>query len=132
LICLAEYVLVVSLFNVFPLPQKSGFRKSFAFAGQAMDRGYSVLVFPEGARTQDGEMKPFMEGIGLLVKSLGATVAPVRIDGLYELKKVRRRFARRGEITVTLGDLERFSADSEPTCITRRLENSVESLSRVI
>jgi long-chain acyl-CoA synthetase len=43
----AQYVLVVSLFNVFPLPQKSGFRKSFEFAGETMDRGYSVLVFPE-------------------------------------------------------------------------------------
>ena len=130
MICFAEYVLVVSLFNVFPLPQKSGFRKSFAFAGEAMDRGYSVLVFPEGARTQDGEMKQFMEGIGLLVKNLGAPVVPARIDGLYELKNARRRFARPGEITVTLDAPVRFSADSEPASITNRLEKRVASLGR--
>jgi long-chain acyl-CoA synthetase len=53
---LGKYLLVVELFNVFPLPQKSGFRRSFDFAGESMDRGYSVLVFPEGARTQDGKM----------------------------------------------------------------------------
>ena len=47
-----QYYLIVALFNVFPLPQRSGFRKSFAFAGELVDRGYSVLVFPEGARTK--------------------------------------------------------------------------------
>src|SRR4029077_2402813 len=32
------------LFNVFPLPQFSGFRESFRFAGESADRGYSLLV----------------------------------------------------------------------------------------
>ena len=36
--------------------EKSGFRESFAYAGEAVDRGYSVLVFPEGRHTTDGEM----------------------------------------------------------------------------
>src|SRR5207248_9615010 len=42
------YWLVTALFNVFPLPQFSGFRESFRFAGDCVDRGYSVLIFPEG------------------------------------------------------------------------------------
>ena len=45
------YYLVVALFNVFPLPQQSGVRESFAYAGESVDRGYSVLVYPEGKRT---------------------------------------------------------------------------------
>jgi long-chain acyl-CoA synthetase len=130
LIWLANYVLVVSLFNVFPLPQKSGFRRSFAFAGETMDRGYSVLVFPEGARTQDGEMKPFMEGIGLLAKNLSVPIVPARIDGLYELKKARKRFARSGQIAVTIGEPVSFSHDDDPASITRELEKLVASLSR--
>ncbi len=43
-----NYWLVTALFNVFPLPQFSGFRESFRFAGESADRGYSLLVFPEG------------------------------------------------------------------------------------
>ena len=45
------YYLVVALFDVFPLPQQSGVRESFAYAGESVDRGYSVLVYPEGVRT---------------------------------------------------------------------------------
>lgn len=129
LISLAQYILVVSLFNVFPLPQKSGFRRSFAFAGETMDRGYNVLVFPEGARTRDGEMKPFMEGIGLLAKQLRVPIVPARIDGLYELKKAGKIFARRGQIKVTIGEAVSFSHGDDPSSITRELENRVESLS---
>jgi len=35
----------------FPLPQFSGFRESFRFAGESADRGYSVLVFPKAKST---------------------------------------------------------------------------------
>jgi long-chain acyl-CoA synthetase len=128
LIGLAEYLLVVSLFNVFPLPQKSGFRRSFAYAGESMDRGYNLLVFPEGARTPDGEMKPFMEGIGLLAKNLSAPIVPVRIDGLYQLKKQRKHFAGRGQIRITIGEPVVFSASDDAESITRELERRVTSL----
>jgi long-chain acyl-CoA synthetase len=124
----AKYTLVVLLFNVFPLPQRSGFRRSFAFAGETMDRGYSVLVFPEGARTTDGEMKPFMEGIGLLAKNLNVPIVPARIEGLYELKKRRKHLAGGGEITVTIGEPVSFSPRDEPATITNELERRVASL----
>jgi len=124
----AKYALVVSLFNVFPLPQKSGFRKSFEFAGEAMDRGYSVLVFPEGRRTPDGEMKPFMDGIGLLAKKLAVPVVPSNIDGLYALKKSRTKFARSGQITVALGEPVIFAHDEDPGAITTELEKRVAEL----
>lgn len=122
---LSKYLLVVGLFNVFPLPQKSGFRGSFDFAGESMDRGYCVLVFPEGARTQDGGMKPFMEGIGLLAKNLNVAVVPARIEGLFALKNRRKKFARRGEVTLTIGEPVSFSRDDDPGGITKELEMRV-------
>lgn len=128
LILLAQYALVVSLFNVFPLPQKSGFRRSFAFAGEAMDRGYSVLVFPEGSRTRDGEMHPFMEGIGLLAKNLGVPIVPAKIDGLYQVKNEGRSFAAPDHIKVTIGEPIIISHNDEPSTITKLLEQRVASL----
>lgn len=116
------YWLVLCLFNAFSLPQESGFRRSFSFAGRLADRGYNLLVFPEGQRTHDGRMNPFMGGIGLMVAGLNMTVVPVRIAGLFELKKRRRYFALPGEITVTFGEPVSYERGENAGRITKDLE----------
>ena len=117
-----QYLLVVTLFNVFPLPQKSGFRRSFAHAGAAVDRGYSVLVFPEGRTTPDGALLPFMSGIGMLAAQLNVPVVPVKIEGLFELKQRNRHWAWPGRVKLTFGQPVRFARDTDPAVITRVLE----------
>ena len=116
------------MLNLFPLPREAGFRESFAYAGEAVDRGYSVLVFPEGHHTTDGKLCAFRAGIGLLAKNLAIPVVPMRIDGLFELKQAGKKFARPGQIRVKIGALARFAPETEPEVITRELENIVGSL----
>jgi long-chain acyl-CoA synthetase len=89
------YWLVTALFNVFPLPQFSGFRQSFRFAGESVDRGYSVLIFPEGEvnNSADSGMAAFQSGIGLLAQNLGLPIIPMRLDGVWQMKQERRRQA---------------------------------------
>jgi long-chain acyl-CoA synthetase len=48
----AAYWLVTALFNLFPLPRRRDFQASFAHAGKALDRGYNVMVFPEGVEVE--------------------------------------------------------------------------------
>ena len=50
--------LLTALFNVFPLPRLRDFQRSFTHAGEALDRGYHVLVFPEGTRSAAGQLAP--------------------------------------------------------------------------
>ena len=123
-----RYLLVVIVFNVFPLPQKSGFRRSFSYAGEAMDKGYSVLVFPEGRTTQDGRMNPFMSGTGLLAENLNVPVVPIKIEGLFNLKVERRYFSPPGTVTVTIGEPVVFEKGTDPAEITKRLEQAVREL----
>jgi len=123
-----QYWLIVALFNVFPLPQRSGFRKSFAFAGELVDRGWSVLVFPEGARTPDGKMAPFRAGIGLLATRLRLPVVPFRLDGLFARKQTGKRWARPGEIKVAIGAPVSFSETEAAENIARELERRVAAL----
>ena len=78
------YYLAVALFNVFPLPQQSGVRESFAYAGESVDRGYSVLVYPEGIRTPDGKACPFRSGIGMLAARLNIPVVGSWHTNLHE------------------------------------------------
>ncbi|HJP91795.1 MAG TPA: AMP-binding protein [Pyrinomonadaceae bacterium] len=119
-----EYLLGAALFNVFSLPRQSGFRRSFAYAGEAMDRGFSVLVFPEGAETTDGQLRPFRQGIGLLTSELNVPVVPIRLRGLFELKQRHQFFVRPGTVSVTFGDPIKFSAEATPAEITISLETT--------
>jgi long-chain acyl-CoA synthetase len=124
----AIYLLLTTLFNVFPLPRRRNFQRSFSHAGAAMDRGYSVLVFPEGTRSADGALAQFRGGIGLLAKESGAAVLPVAIRGLGELKTGDRRWFRSGKIEVHVGELIRFLAEESEAAITTRLHAEVEKL----
>jgi long-chain acyl-CoA synthetase len=113
---------------VFPLPRQSGFRKSFSYAGEAIDRGFSVMIFPEGHETRDGRMQSFKSGIGLLVSELNVPVVPIKLDGLFELKKRRRYFLRPGTVSVTFGEPIQFPAGKSAEELTRELEARVRSL----
>jgi long-chain acyl-CoA synthetase len=123
-----DYFLALSLFNVFPLPQQSGFLKSFSFAGDLADRGWNILVFPEGQTTVDGSIVPFRSGIGLLAKHLNIPVVPVRLAGLYDLKQQNRSLARPGHVRVVIGKPVRFSPDQDANEIAQELERRVREL----
>ncbi len=123
-----EWALGVSLLNLFPLPRDAGFRDSFAYAGESVDRGYSILVFPEGRHTTDGNIRPFRSGVGLLVKNLNIPVVPMRIDGLFELKQAGRKTARPLQITVRIGPPIRFDPSTDPERIAADLQNKVAQL----
>jgi long-chain acyl-CoA synthetase len=122
------YYLVVALFNVFPLPQQSGVRESFAYAGESVDRGYSVLVYPEGRRTPDGTPSPFRSGLGMLAARLNIPVLPLRIDGLYEMKTASRKIAHPGELKVVIGKPMTFPPDTPPEEITNQVEHVTWSM----
>ena len=125
---LLKYASVVFFFNVFSMPQESGFRRSFMFAGEMMDHGSSLLVFPEGQRTKHGSLNPFMPGTGLLIQKLDAPVVPMRIDGLWELKKAGRHFAWPGEVSLIIGEPVRYSTRQDPHAIAADLAEHVRAL----
>jgi len=123
-----RYFLATSLFNVFPLPQRSGFLQSFQFAGNLADRGWNILVFPEGQTTVDGRIAPFRSGIGLLAKQLNVPVVPMYLDGLFPLRQAEHIVARPGTVRVTIGQPARFSANQDADEIARELERRVREL----
>jgi long-chain acyl-CoA synthetase len=122
------WTLGVALLNLFPLPRAAGFRRSFAYAGEAVDRSYSILVFPEGRHTLDGKLNPFRAGIGLLANRLAIPVVPMRIDGLFEVKAAGKRFAWPAFIEVRIGNAVRIPPGSEPEEIAARLQKLVADL----
>ena len=123
-----QWILGVSLLNLFPLPRDAGFRRSFAYAGEAVDRGYSVLVFPEGRHTTDGKLCPFRSGIGLLAQDLRIPVVPMRIDGLFKYKRAGKHFAPPWKISVRVGAPMKFASSTDAAQIAAELQATVEEL----
>jgi long-chain acyl-CoA synthetase len=107
------YWLLTALFNVFPLPRARGFRRSFAHAGEAMDRGYSVLIFPEGTRSHTGVLGPFRSGIGLLARETEAPIIPVALRGLGVAPGEKARgWFHAGKIEVRVGRMVAAANDA--------------------
>lgn len=124
----AAYWLVVALFNVFPLPRQRGFRRSFAHAGEAMDQGDSVMVFPEGTRSRDGEMQSFRPGMGLLAQESAVPVLPVALIGLGAMRQGKVRWFRSGRLEVRVGNVIPVDENAEPAELAARFEESVRQL----
>jgi long-chain acyl-CoA synthetase len=127
------YIAVCAFFNVFPMPKESGARGSFQFAGESVDRGQSILVFPEGQLTRDGRLSPFRPGIGALAKNLDIPVIPIRLDGLYELRKAGKRMAKPRSVQVCIGGPARIVPDENgnepgPEAIAATLQRILETM----
>ncbi len=121
--------LVTALLNVFPLPAGAGLRRSFAHAGEALDRGYNVLVFPEGRRTLTGELQPFQTGISLLAAESRTQVVPVGIAGLWQAAQ-RTGFSRLRPpgLAVRVGQPLRQEPGESHVAFAARLHAAVEQL----
>ncbi len=100
----ANYLLASLFFNAFPLPQReAGTRQTLRYIGALLGEGFSVLIFPEGKRTDAGEIKPFQAGIGMIASKLDVPVVPVRLDGLDRILHHSWKVPTRGRARVAFG-----------------------------
>ena len=86
------------------------------------------LIFPEGRRTETGEMSPFRSGIGLLATHLNLPVIPMLIDGLFPLRAAKKHYAKPGAIQVRIGDPVRFESMADAEEIAGELQRMVSGL----
>lgn len=99
-----NYYLAALFFNAFPLPQReSGTRQTLRYIGDLIGGGDSLLIFPEGRRTEAGEIARFEAGVGMIASKLQVPVVPVRLKGLERILHTRWTRPRRGTATVTFG-----------------------------
>ncbi len=122
------YWLLTALFNVFPLPRLQGFRRSFAHAGEAIDRNYSILIFPEGTRSRSGRLGPFRPGIGLLATQAGIPVLPVALVGLEQIRGKSVRWFRSGVLEVRVGSPIDWAERKSAAQWTEELETAIRIL----
>ena len=108
--------------NSFLLPQRSGFRKNLIFMGRLIDRGVSILMFPEGTRSKDGKLLPFMPGLGLIIKELQVAIVPIQISGINHIYPRGAIFPKRGKCTVRVGKPLNFTFESPNEIVSKSRE----------
>ena len=123
-----NYYLAALFFNAFPLPQReAGARQTLRYIGEVTGSGFSVLIFPEGQRSDSGTILPFRPGVGMIASKLDIPVVPVRIDGLDRVLHPSWRMARPGRVRVAFGRPMRLTGE-DYEALTRQVEEAVRSL----
>ncbi len=70
--------------NLIPMDRQGGLRESLRLAGEVLDSGWNLLVFPEGTRSTSGEMAEFKPTLGYLALTNRVDVLPLHIHGAFE------------------------------------------------
>ncbi|HVL67702.1 MAG TPA: AMP-binding protein [Vicinamibacterales bacterium] len=123
-----NYYLASLFFSAFPIPQReTGARQTLRYIGEVIEDGYSVLIFPEGKRTQAGEMAPFQPGVGMIASRLGVPVVPVRIEGLEKILHQSWSFPKRGRARVAFGPPMSLKGN-DYAALAAEVERAVRSL----
>ena len=123
-------VLASVLANAFPLAREGGVRKSLELLGSRLDKGYNVLIYPEGKLTVGGPLQPFKAGAGLIAVEGATPIIPMKLK-IHSMSIIdRRRFPARlrGDVELVIGEPIRFDADMDHATATTRLEAAVAAL----
>jgi 1-acyl-sn-glycerol-3-phosphate acyltransferase len=97
--------------NVVPVDQERADMSALKTVIKQVRSGHCTVVFPEGARTLNGELQPAQPGLGLIIAKTLAPVVPMRIFG------ARAAFPRGGtprlfrQVTLVVGEPIYFTAD---------------------
>ncbi len=83
-------------------------RKAFGVALAHLKSGTPVVIFPEGSRTEDGQLQPGRPGIGYLVEESQCQVIPAYISGTFKVLPVRAKRPRLLPVSVSFGESVRF------------------------
>lgn len=98
---------VITRFGNIPISQKhfQSALDSLCKAEQAINNGTSIIILPEGHRTKDGKLLPFMRGPFLMAKKAKADIVTTAMIGAFKIKRVKHWLVRPGTVKFVFGDV---------------------------
>ena len=97
--------------NVIPVDQEGNDRSALKALLRILKAGRATVVFPEGARTADGNLQPALPGLGFVIAKTLAPVVPMRIFGAREALPRGGGGLRLARITIVVGEPMHFTAE---------------------
>jgi 1-acyl-sn-glycerol-3-phosphate acyltransferase len=114
--------------NAIPIERHRVNRQSADRATALLKQGWSLLIFPEGGRTQDGWGQPHRAGAAWLAIRADRPIVPVHVEGTRQILPRRGNRIRRGSTRVTFGAPMRADANEDPRHLSQRVERAVSFL----
>lgn len=114
--------------GAFPVHRGKMDRQAIRLGLEALEKGYVLVVFPEGARSDDGVLQRGELGAALFVQKSGAPVIPTAIIGAYEMLPSHAKKLKRTKLKCIYGEPLTFEKASTREEILRAIMRSIAEL----
>jgi long-chain acyl-CoA synthetase len=124
--------------DLIPMDRSGSLRESLRMAGEALNQGYNLLIFPEGTRSASGELLEFKPTLGYLALSHKVDVLPLYLEGTYDALPRGTMVPKKADLRARIGPVIRYqdvkaraagmSKSESYRLATRLVEESVKSL----
>ncbi len=123
--------LLMLAFNIFPFSRYGQVKSSLEYTGRLIDRGFSIIFFPEGRVSPTGKLLNLKPGTGLVALEMGVPFVPIGVTGSHKVLKYgtkKLHFGRRLPVTVTVGKPQRATPGDSVEKVTREIHGEIAKL----
>ena len=117
--------------HAFPLRQGKGDKGAIEETIRRLQEGHLLAVFPEGTRTEDGNLQPIQRGVALVVRRAAVPIVPVVLDGSFQSWPKGSKMFHSHPIGVMYGpalDIEGLKGDAIVSLIDTTLHRMLDEL----
>ena len=86
--------------NIILVDANRNLKNTLQAASKVLKSGKKLLIFPEGARTRDGQLQEFKKTFAILAQELNVPIYPFVLKGAYEAFPYNKKFPKRYDISV--------------------------------
>ncbi|MBN2064809.1 MAG: 1-acyl-sn-glycerol-3-phosphate acyltransferase [Sedimentisphaerales bacterium] len=125
---------VISNLNAFPVRRGEADMRAIRDIVDRLEQQRAVMIFPEGTRSADGQVRDFKNGFVLIARKAKAAIVPVAVDGTWDAWPRQRKLPRLRKIKIEYGQvitaaevkaMDRDELLNKVTGEVRRLQNKL-------
>ncbi len=106
--------------NLIPMEREGSISESLKLAVQTLHKGFNLLIFPEGTRSQTGQILEFKSSLGYLALRAKRGILPIHLSGTFDAMPKGSNFPKKKKVKAVIGPFLSYES----------LEKFVEGLSR--